>query len=130
MIVTYPISVRSLGNDFERVRAEASRLAAKHGCQFWWKPEPDDWHHFIFTNHNVAILFVAFLRSDIVGNSVERIKSLFVSPDEVRIFAEHCVYIRSVYEYAHANSRRDKRGLEHSRKPTVLHCLPKLLHFF
>jgi hypothetical protein len=25
---------------------------------------------------------------------------LFVSPDEVKLFAEHCVYIRSVYEYA------------------------------
>ncbi|KRR09981.1 hypothetical protein CQ12_06095 [Bradyrhizobium jicamae] len=100
MVTTYAISVRSLGSDFEGVRVKASYLAASNGCQFWWKPQPTDWHDFIFTNHNVAILFVGFLLSDIVGSSVERIKFVFVSPDEVRLFANHCVYIRSIYEYA------------------------------
>jgi hypothetical protein len=100
MVATYPISVLSLGHDFEAVRAKASGLAAHYGCQFWWKPEPNDWHLFVFTNHSVAILFIAFLRSDIVGNSIERINFAFVSPDEVKLFSEHCVYIRSVYVYA------------------------------
>src|SRR5438067_10383220 len=100
MVATYPISVRSLRDDFDRVRVEASSLAATYRCQFWWKPESNDWHLFVFTNHDVAILFVAFLRSDIVGNSAERIRCVFVSPEEVKLFAEHCVYMRSVYEYA------------------------------
>jgi hypothetical protein len=68
---------------------------------FWWKPE-NDWHRFVFTNHNVAIFFVAFLQSDTFGGSTstDRIRFLFVSPEEVKLFAEHCVHIRSVYEYA------------------------------
>jgi hypothetical protein len=100
MTADYAISVRSLGNRIERVRAEASRLAAKHGCSFWWKPEPDDWHRYVFTNHRVTILFVAYLRRDIVGEDDERIKFLFVSPDDIELFAGHCVQIRSVFEYA------------------------------
>lgn len=100
MTADYAISVHSLGNRFERARAEASGLAEKHQCLFWWMPEPDDWHRFVFTNHSVMILFVAYLRRDVVGNGDKRIKFLFVSADDINIFAEHCVHIRSVFEYA------------------------------
>jgi hypothetical protein len=99
MIATYAIAVRSLGDDFEGVRVKASHLAAANACQFWWKPDTSEWHHFIFTNHDVALLFVVYLRSAIIGNNAERIKYVLVTPDEVTLFAEHCVYIRSVYEY-------------------------------
>ena len=100
MTADYAISVQSLGNRFERVRAEASHLAAKHRCLFWWKPEPDDWYRFVFTSHNVTNLFVAYLRRDVVGEDGKRIKFLFVSPDDIKLFAGHCVQIRSVFEYA------------------------------
>jgi hypothetical protein len=43
---------------------------------------------------------LAFLRLEVIGDSVERIKFLFASPEDVKDFAEHCVHIRSVYEYA------------------------------
>jgi hypothetical protein len=99
MSADYAISVRALGNRLERVIAEASRLAECR-CLFWWKPEPDDWHRFVFTNHDVIILFVAYLRRDIVGEDDKRIKFLFVSPADIKLFAEHCVQIRSVFEYA------------------------------
>ncbi|WP_027545223.1 hypothetical protein [Bradyrhizobium sp. WSM2254] len=100
MIADYPVLVRSLGSDFTKVLAKASYLSERHNSLFWWKPEPDDWHCFIFTNHNVAILFVGYLRVEIIGKNVERARSAFVSAEEVRNFADHCVYIRSVYEYA------------------------------
>jgi hypothetical protein len=100
MVATYPISVRSLGDDFEAVRAKASGLAASYDCQFWWMPEPNDWHRFVFDKHDVAILFVGFLKSHVLGDSVERIKYGWVSPGEVKLFAEHCAYIRSTFEYA------------------------------
>lgn len=100
MVATYSISVQSLGGNFDDVRAKASALAAKHSCEFWWKPEPNDWHRFVFTNHNVAILFVAFLRTDIIGEEVSRIKYGLVSPAEVTRFAEHCAYMRSTFVFA------------------------------
>jgi hypothetical protein len=50
-------------------------------------PEPDDWHRFVFTNHDVTILFVAYLRRDFVGEDDKRIKFLFVSPDDIELFA-------------------------------------------
>lgn len=100
MIADYPILIRSLGSNFEKARSQASSLAKRYGCFFWWKPESDEWHYFIFTNYNVAILFVGYLKMEIVGKDTERVQPAFVSTDEVRNFAEHCVYIRSVYEYA------------------------------
>jgi hypothetical protein len=80
MIATYAIAVRSLGDDFEGVRVKASHLAAANACQFWWKPDTSEWHHFIFTNHDVALLFVVYLRSAIIGNNAERIKYVLVTP--------------------------------------------------
>ncbi|QPF91472.1 hypothetical protein [Bradyrhizobium commune] len=100
MSTDYPITVRSLGDKFERVRLKASELASRHRSMFWWKPGPDEWHLFVFANHNVAILFVGYLRAEIVGKNTERVRAAFVSADEVGNFADHCVYIRSVYEYA------------------------------
>jgi hypothetical protein len=45
------------------------------------------------------ILFGAYLRKEIVNKDESRIKRLWVSRDEIGLFAEHCVYIRSVFEY-------------------------------
>jgi hypothetical protein len=99
MVATYAIAVRSLGADFDAVRVKASSMAAANVCLFWWKPEIEGWHRFVFTSHDVALLFVGYLESDVVGKNAERVRFVFVSPDEVRLFAEHCVYMRSVYEY-------------------------------
>lgn len=116
MAADYAISVRSLGNCFERVRAAASRLAAKHTCLFWWKPEPENWHRFVFTNCDVTILFVAYLRRDIVEKDERRIKFLFVSPGDLELFAGHCVQIRSVFEYTRRlfseNSKAEQAAME------------------
>jgi hypothetical protein len=46
-----------------------------------------------------AIMFSCYLRKDVVYQDDSRLKRLWVSRDEIRIFAEHCVYIRSVFEY-------------------------------
>ena len=100
MAATYSISVQSLGSNFDEVRAKASALAVGHGCEFWWKPEPNDWTRFVFTNHNVAILFVALLRAGIIGEEANRIKYGLVSPAEVMRFTEHCVYMRSAFVFA------------------------------
>jgi hypothetical protein len=100
MFASYAISVRSLGDRFEGVRGDASRLAEEYDCRFWWKPEPDDWHRFVFTKQAVTINFVAYLRKHIVKNDHGRVKILWVSPQEIRLFADHCVHIRSVFEYA------------------------------
>lgn len=100
MVADYPISIRSLGHRFEPARVKASDLANFFGCQFWWKPENDDWHLFVFTDHKVANAFIGYLQSHVVGTDVTRINAVFVLPEEVRKFADHCVYIRSVYTYA------------------------------
>ena len=68
-------------------------IASSGGCR------RDDWHRFVFTNVVVAILFGAYLRKEIVDKEESRIRRLWVSRDEIRLFAEHCVYIRSVFEY-------------------------------
>jgi hypothetical protein len=62
-------------------------------------PEADDWHRFVFTDVVVAIMFSGYLRKDIVDQDDSRIRRLWVSRDEIRLFADHCVYIRSVFEY-------------------------------
>jgi AbiU2 len=99
MTVSYAISVQGLGDGFEAVRAEASRQAKKDNCWFWWMPEADDWHRFVFTDVVAAIMFGGYLRKDIVNQDDSRIRRQWVSRDEIRLFAEHCVYIRSVFEY-------------------------------
>src|SRR6516162_293778 len=91
MSADYAISVRAR---LECVIAEASRLAECR-CLFWWKPEPDDWHRFVFTNHDVIILFLAYLRRDIVGEDDKRIKfslalSGFSGIDSGRLSAWGC----------------------------------------
>jgi hypothetical protein len=99
MTSSYAISVRTLGDRFETVRVEASRLAKENNCWFWWMPEAGDWHRFVFTDVVVTILFSAYLRKEIVDKDDRRIRKLWVSRDEIRLFAEHCVHIRSVFEY-------------------------------
>jgi len=78
MTKSWATSVQGLGDGFEVVRKEASRLAEQHRCWFWWKPEADDWHRFVFSNHAVTILFLAYLRRDIVKKDERRIKNLWI----------------------------------------------------
>ena len=99
MTVSYAISIKGLGDRFEAVRAEASRQAKEDNCRFWWMPQADDWHRFVFTDVVVAMMFSDYLRRDIVNQDDSRIRRLWVSRDEIRLFADHCVYIRSVFEY-------------------------------
>ena len=96
---SWAISVLGLRDRFEAVRAEASRVAQQDNCWFWWMPEADDWHRFVFTDVVTAMMFSGYLRKDIVDQDDDRIRRLWVSRDEIRLFAEHCVYIRSVFEY-------------------------------
>ncbi|MBU6463178.1 MAG: hypothetical protein KGK01_01725 [Bradyrhizobium sp.] len=100
MTASWATSVEGLGDVFEVVRAKGAHLAKQHRCSFWWKPEADGWHRFVFTNHDVSILFEAYLRKDVVKKGANRIRRLWVSRDEIRLFADHCVHIRSVFEYA------------------------------
>jgi hypothetical protein len=100
MTESWATSVQGLGNGFEAVRKEASRLAAQHRCWFWWMPEADGWHRFVFTNHNVSTLFDAYLRTNVVKNDGKRIKRMSISPEEIGVFADHCTHIRSVWTYA------------------------------
>jgi len=95
---SWAISVLGLGDGFEAVRAEASRVAQKDNCWFWWMPEAGGWHRFVFTDVVAAIMFSGYLRKEIVNQDDSRIRRLWVSRDEIRLFAEHCVYIRSVFE--------------------------------
>jgi HEPN superfamily AbiU2-like protein len=53
----------------------------------------------VFTDVVTAIMFSGYLRKDIVNQDDTRIRRLWVSRDEITLFAEDCVYIRSVFEY-------------------------------
>jgi hypothetical protein len=99
MPASYAISVRSLGRDFQAVKAEASRMAKEGRCWFWWMPEPDDWHRFVFTDLVTAQMFGGYVNRDIIKQDEKRFRRRWVSRDEIRLFADHCVYIRSVFEY-------------------------------
>jgi AbiU2 len=99
MTASYAISVQGLGDSFEAVRVEASRLAKSNSCWFWWMPEAGEGQRFVFTDVVVATLFGVYLRKEIVNKDESRIRRLWVSRDESRLFAEHCLYIRSVFEY-------------------------------
>lgn len=93
------MAVQGLGDDFKTVRAEASRLAKEGNCSFWWVPEGGGWHRFVFTDVVVAMMFGDYLRKSVINQDEHRIRRLWVSRDEIRLFAEHCVYMRSVFEY-------------------------------
>jgi hypothetical protein len=54
MIASYAISVQGLGDGFEAVRVEASRLAKSNSCWFWWMPEVGGWRRFVFSDVVVA----------------------------------------------------------------------------
>jgi hypothetical protein len=97
MTASWAYSVKGLGDRFGAARVMASRRAEKHGCLFWWKPEADGWHRFVFTNQSAASLFTTDLQ-DMVKDQ-NHIRRQWVAPDEIKNFADHCVHIRSVFEY-------------------------------
>jgi hypothetical protein len=133
MTESWATSVQGLGDGFEAVWKKASCLAEQHRCWFWWKPEADDWHRFVFNNHAVTILFLAYLRRDIVKKDERRIKNLWVSPEEIKIFAEHCVHIRSVFEYAlrlFAQSSRAERTAMENAAPLFFEDLAQVFADF
>lgn len=101
MVASYAFSIQGLGDNFQVAWGEASRMAKESGCCFWWIPESDDWHRFVFTDLVTAQMFGGYLSKNIVKHDDCRLKRLWVSRDEIRLFAEHCVYIRSVFEYYH-----------------------------
>jgi hypothetical protein len=103
------MSVQGLGDGFEAVRAQASRMAKENDCMFWWMPEANGWHRIVFTDVVAAIMFSAHLRTHVINQDDNRLKRLWVSRDEIELFAEHCVYIRSVFEY---NVRMFAEGTE------------------
>ena len=84
MTASYAFSVQGLGDSFDAVRVEASRLAKSNSCWFWWMPEVGG-HRFVFTDVVVAILFGAYLRKEIVNQDESRIRRLWVSRDEIRL---------------------------------------------
>ncbi|WP_194471246.1 hypothetical protein [Bradyrhizobium sp. CCBAU 51753] len=57
MAASYALSVQRLGDNFQVVLGDASRMAKENGCWFWWIPEPDDWHRFVFTDLVTAQMF-------------------------------------------------------------------------
>ncbi|WP_454642130.1 AbiU2 domain-containing protein [Bradyrhizobium liaoningense] len=74
-------------------------MAKEDRCWFWWMPEPDDWHRFVFTNLVTAQMFGGYVNRDIIKQDEKRFRRRWVSSDEIRLFADHCAYIRSVFEY-------------------------------
>jgi N-acetylglutamate synthase-like GNAT family acetyltransferase len=58
---TNKVSIKIDGGDVEPKRLEASKLNGRYSGMFWWKPQADNWFDFIFTNLNVATLFVGHL---------------------------------------------------------------------
>ncbi|MCS3521843.1 hypothetical protein [Bradyrhizobium elkanii] len=94
----YTVSIQSLGDDFESMRRIASSFAADVGSLFWWDRE-SDWEHFIFKSFDAANAFhLTVLLNPPPGEKT--VTFLHVSPDEVHLFAEHCVHIWSVFDYA------------------------------